>query len=250
MDRRKFQGLSNIIRFNWPFYVLAIGSVTACLLTGFLVSGGRYISYALGISILIGGITGLSLIVSFYIYDLSGLYHLSWLPDLATGQIVNIHAGFDETSHLLAKKYPNCHLSVFDFYDPVKHREPSIARARKAYPAFPGTRTITTEKIPLEPDSADVICLLFAAHEIRLGPERELFFKRLKTSLKDSGKIIVAEHLRDRLNFMAYTVGFFHFLPKATWMSTFRAGGLQVRQHAKLTPFVTIYTLEKDGMES
>ncbi len=93
--------------------------------------------------------------------------------NIGTGkQLVNINAGFDETSLLLKEKYPDSDLIVFDFYDPVKHTEISIERARKAYPQFPGTTKISTNNIPLKDNSADYIFLLLAAHEIRNDEER------------------------------------------------------------------------------
>ena len=73
--------------------------------------------------------------------------------------MVNINAGFDETSMLLKQKYPNATLEVFDFYDPTKHTEVSIERARMAYPAFPDTVTISTTNIPLQENSTD--CCVF-----------------------------------------------------------------------------------------
>lgn len=47
--------------------------------------------------------TSVSLLVSYYVYDLSDLYKLNWLHELVANlkrdlKIVNIHAGFDETS--------------------------------------------------------------------------------------------------------------------------------------------------------
>ena len=56
----------------------------------------------------------------------------------AGARIVNIHAGFDETSVMLKEKFPACELIVFDFYDPAKHTEVSIQDGRtKGLPAFP-----------------------------------------------------------------------------------------------------------------
>jgi SAM-dependent methyltransferase len=209
------------------------------------------------LQLLIVAVSGISLLVSFYIYDLSGLYRLTWLDEkvlvgdgpggMSAGLIVNIHAGFDETSHLLVKKYPGCELKVFDFYDPDKHTEVSIARARKAYPSFPGTVRIGTDALPLGRGVADTVFLVFAAHEIRADEERVSFFQELGRVLKDSGRIIIVEHLRDLPNFLAYNIGFFHFLPVSAWTRTFGQAGLRVCNKKKVTPFITTYTLFKNG---
>lgn len=273
MERLRFQGVTNIIRFNWHFYVLSIFFVVVLSVPGRWLAGGRYLGYTMLLQLLILVVTGISLLVSFYIYDLSGLYRLAWLDEKVPvgdgrstmaegftgrvpgrsadrepeGLIVNIHAGFDETSQLLVKKYPDCELKVFDFYDPDKHTEVSIARARKVYPPFPGTVRITTDALPMGRGLADTVFLMFAAHEIRADEERVRFFKELGRVLKDSGRIIVVEHLRDLPNFLAYNIGFFHFLPVSAWAETFRQAGFGVCNKKKVTPFITTYTLFKNG---
>ncbi|MES2649184.1 MAG: hypothetical protein V4717_20065 [Bacteroidota bacterium] len=51
---------------------------------------------------------------------------MNWLNGIVVKKgdtIINVHAGFDETSSLLAARYPAAFLKVFDFYDPLKHTE-------------------------------------------------------------------------------------------------------------------------------
>ncbi|MEP7234362.1 MAG: methyltransferase domain-containing protein [Ignavibacteriota bacterium] len=194
------------------------------------------------------GAIAISLIVSCYVYDFSDLYKLKWLDKLQilrTGKLMNINAGFDETSSLLKNKYPSTELMVFDFYDSEKHTEPSIRRARKAYPAFLNTRQCTTTYLPLEENSVDNIFLIFSAHEIRNDNERIGFFKEMSRVLKPSGEIVVTEHLRDTPNFIAYTLGFFHFHTNATWLKTFHSAELGVVRKIKITPFISTFVLKK-----
>lgn len=181
------------------------------------------------------------------------MYSLNWLDSISLSKgspIVNIHAGFDESSHLLKHKFPEAELSVLDFYDPVKHTEVSIKRARKAYPAFPGTKAISTSQLPLAESSGDCIFLILAAHEIRNEEERLAFFTGLKHALKPDGKIIVTEHLRDLPNFMAYTIGFFHFLPESHWKKAFKDSGLHISERFRITPFINTFILTKHGPTS
>ena len=247
--RKPFQGVANIIRFNWHFYVLSLGFVLLLLLVSKFLQGDLQFYFNL-LSVLIVIPVIISLLISFYIYDLSGLYNLNWLNHLhirENSKIVNINAGFDETSILLKAKFDLPELHVFDFYDPLKHTEISIKRARKTYPPFPGTRQITTTHIPLEDHTADYIFLIFSAHEIREENERILFFKELRRVIKPSGQIVVTEHLRDPANFLAYTIGFFHFLSKSSWKRTFQSASLILVKEKKLNPFVTTYTLKTHG---
>ena len=244
--RKPGQGVWNIIRFNWHFYVLAAGAV---LLLSILInfSPPPYRVFGILAGLLVITPTLLSLLVSYYVYDASGLYRLDWLNVLripSGGKFVNINAGFDETSHLLQSKFPAAELVVFDFYNPATHTEVSIRRARKAYPAYPGTRQVPTNHLPLPDGYADVVFIIFAAHEIRNTAERISFFQELRRVLKQDGTIVVTEHLRDLPNFLAYNLGAFHFLPKASWRRAFQSARLQVLKEIKTTPFVTTFMLE------
>jgi ubiquinone/menaquinone biosynthesis C-methylase UbiE len=249
--RKPFQGLINIIRFNWHYYVLSVFTVVLILI---IACNFHSVGVAGNIlATLIIASTVISLAVSTYIYDFSDVYKFSWLDDLVYKEeekIINIHAGFDETSQLIKNRYSNAELFVADFYDASRHTEISIQRARGAYPSFPGTKQITTANLPFDDNYADKIFNIFSAHEIRNKDERIVFFRELYRVLKPGGKIFVTEHLRDPANFLAYNVGFFHFHSRKAWLKSFRSAGLSVSKEIKITPFITTYILEKNGTAS
>lgn len=248
--RTPLQGLRNIIHFNWPFYVLAIvGVVAGMWLANWL--GGHFLLLGGLIAIFVLLTTFTSLLVSWYVYDGSDLYGLAWLGDLGKpDKIVNINAGFDETSSLLAIRFPAAKLRIFDFYDPELHTEPAIKRARKVYPPYPGTELITTGQLPLAAQSTDLIFLLFAAHEIRDPEERARFFGLLRKALKPDGKIILVEHLRDTANYLAYSFGALHFVSDANWRRTFSMAGFEDVKSTRINPFVVKYTLAQHAATS
>lgn len=248
--RTPLQGLRNIIRFNWPFYVLAIAGVFAGIWLATWL-GGRFILLGGLIAIFVLFTTFTSLLVSWYVYDGSDLYGLDWLGELGEPKsIVNINAGFDETSSLLAVRFSNAQLRVLDFYDPKLHTEPSIKRARAAYPPYPGTEPITTANLPLADHSTDLVFLIFAAHEIRDPDERARFFGLLRKALKPDGEIIVVEHLRDTANYLAYSFGALHFVSDANWQLTFSAAGFEDVTKTRINPFVVKYTLSPNAAKS
>jgi SAM-dependent methyltransferase len=245
--RKPFQGVGNIIRFNWHFYFCVALLCTVLIYTKKLIPENLNLIFNLA-TISAVAITFLTLLVSFYVYDFSGLYKLNWLPNSKENiSIANINAGFDETSELLKLKYPKSDLTVLDFYDPLKHTEISIKRARKAYPAYPNTKTTTTANLPLQTNSLDKIFLIFSAHEIRNENERVAFFIELTRVLKNEGEIYVTEHLRDLPNFLAYNIGFMHFLAHDTWIKAFSQSKLTIKSKEKLNPFITNFTLIKNG---
>lgn len=250
--RKPFQGVWNIVRFNWHFYVLALGFLLILLLlTNNVDAAWRIYLIVFGLMIFLPVLISLS--VSYYVYDLSGLYNMNWVDtfiDAKKSKIININAGFDETSILLRNMFPGSELIVLDFYNPEKHTEVSIKRARKAYPVFPGTIPVKETNLPIADNSADKIFVIFAAHEIRNEDDRIKFFMELKRILKPAGQIIIAEHLRDNANFIAYNIGFFHFYSKQSWLNIFYSAGLQFKSEQKHTPFISIFTLTKHGSTS
>lgn len=242
--RKPGQGVFNIIRFNWHFYVIAFFVVVLFLSLATYLSGWWGSKLLVLATFLIALSTIVSLVASWWVYDLSNLYTLKWLKLPTTPKrIVNINAGFDETSKLLQQKYPNAKLLVLDFYDPALHTEVSIHRARQAYPPYPGTRSVTATSLPLAPQSLDFIFLCLSAHEIRDNEERTQFFQTLKKSLTPNGRIVLVEHLRDLPNFLAYNIGFFHFYNLNTWTTTFASAQLKMLNKEKITPFVNVFYL-------
>ncbi len=244
-SRKPFEGVLNIVRFNWHFYLVAIPAVLFVVYIGWYFSGVVSLLHFAAAALAALSIA-VSLIASWYIYDRSNLYTLDWLDGFdipAPKYIANINAGFDETSALLKNKFPETELDVFDFYDPKKHTEVSIERARNAYPPFPGTRLLDTGKTDLEQGHYDIIFLILAVHEIRENRERINFFRQLKLSLAPNGRIIIVEHQRDIANFMAFNIGFLHFHSPNTWKENFESAGLKLLAVKKLTPFLNIYNL-------
>ncbi len=247
--RKPLQGVWNIVRFNWHFYALSAGGILLLMVLRIYLPGALLIAANLLIVCILATLV-ISLGVSCYIYDYSGLYNLSWMdgiPQKENEQLLNIHAGFDETSALLQDKFPTAELSVFDFYDPLKHTEVSIKRARRTYPAFPGTQPVQTVHLPLADQTIDKVFALLAAHEVRDEQERQVFFREINRVLHPMGYLVVTEHLRDTANFFVYNIGAFHFHSRNTWLRTFTAGGFSLEQEIKITPFISTFILRKHG---
>lgn len=245
IKRIKFQGVLNILSFNRHFYVY--GLIALVLIIGSnmiwhwpsLLFGGTILAFLYGLL--------MPLIVSAYVYDYSGYYDFHWLKSLEAQssdpqQIVNINAGFDETSFIIKRIFPRSGLEVFDFYDPERHTEPAIIRARKVSLVYPNTRHILSNTIPIQDRSVDIIFLLSAAHEIRSQDEKVQFLKECHRICRQNGKVIMVEHLRDLPNFLAFTIGFTHFFSKKVWKKAFGSAGFSSIAETKFTPFMSIFT--------
>jgi len=248
IKRRKFQGVLNILSFNRHFYVFGLITL-ALIIASYLTFHWPALLFWMIIGAFLYGLI-MPLIVSAYVYDFSGYYDFNWLKrlnieDPGPKRILNINAGFDETSFIIKNTFPQAELSVFDFYDAERHTEPAIIRARKVSLVYPNTKQIISNSIPLENGSADIIFLLSAAHEIRSQEEKVQFLKECHRLCKQNGRVIMVEHLRDLPNFLAFSIGFTHFFSKVTWKKAFEKAGFSSFAETKFTPFMSIFNCSR-----
>ncbi|MBP0903458.1 class I SAM-dependent methyltransferase [Mariniflexile gromovii] len=244
IKRKKFQGVLNILSFNRHFYVWGMAMLTLIILSPYIFKWSDLLLWII-ITAFIYGLF-MPLIVSAIVYDFSGYYDFKWLNNLKktdskTNKIVNINAGFDETSFILKNNFPESDLKVFDFYNAKLHTEPAIIRARKVSLVYPNTQEIKSNTLPLEDNSIDIIFLLSAAHEIRLHEEKIQFLKECRRVCKPNGQVIMVEHLRDLTNFFAFSIGFTHFFSRKVWKSAFISAGFSEFTETKFTPFMSIF---------
>jgi len=246
--RRKFQGALNILSFNRHFYMLGLGILAALIASHLLIEWSDILFWFITVAFLYGLI--MPLIVSAYVYDFSGYYSFHWLKNLIRNDervklIVNINAGFDETSFIIKNKFPHSDLKVFDFYNARQHTEPAIKRARKVSLVYPNTQQIASDLIPLKDNTVDVVFLLSAVHEIRSNEEKVRFLKECHRLCKPGGKVIMVEHLRDFPNFLAFSVGFSHFFSRSVWKNAFERAGFSSFQETKFTAFMSIFNCSR-----
>jgi len=246
--RRKFQGALNILSFNRHFYVSGLGVLAALIASHLLIEWSGILFWLIIVAFLYG--FTMPLIVSAYVYDFSGYYSFQWLKNLIrNGErvklIVNINAGFDETSFIIKNQFPHSDLKVFDFYTASQHTEPAIKRARKVSLVYPNTQQIASDLIPLKDNTVDIVFLLSAVHEIRSNDEKVQFLKECYRLCKPDGKVIMVEHLRDFPNFLAFSVGFSHFFSRSVWKNAFERAGFSSFQETKFTPFMSIFNCSR-----
>lgn len=245
IKRKNFQGVFNILSFNRHFYFAGLAVMALLFASRLFIAWPQPLFWTV-MALFIYGLI-MPLIVSAYVYDFSGFYKFEWLDkiikeDGSRKQLVNINAGFDETSFIIHHKFPSSHLAVFDFYNEKQHTEPAIRRARKVSMVYPGNQQVPANAIPMNTHSTDIIFLLSAVHEIRSQEEKIIFLKECHRICKPGAKVIMVEHLRDFPNFVAFSIGFTHFFSKRTWKEAFREAGFSSFHENKFTPFMSVFT--------
>ena len=242
--RKKFQGVLNILSFNRHFYVFGLGALILLFISHAVVKWPAPVFWVIAAAFGYGLI--MPLLVSAYVYDFSGYYDLNWMNELVhdhknPDRIINISAGFDETSFILKEKFPWADLKAFDFYNAKQHTEVAIKRARKASLVYPGTQQVASGSFPLADRTVDIVFLLSAVHEIRSHDEKVLFLKECHRICKPAGKVVMVEHLRDFPNFLAFSVGFTHFFSRSTWKNAFERADFATFRETKFTPFMSVF---------
>jgi SAM-dependent methyltransferase len=252
-ERGRYQGVLQILHFNWRMYLATgVGLIAAALAWPLLLMAGR--------AALVVGFTPAvfwmiaSLAVSHYVYDRFPIYDLHWLEralEHTPRRWINIHAGWDETSGVLAAIFPDAVGEAVDLFDPRTMTEPSIReasqmqQARRANHAAVPYISARYDALPFENGTVDAAFAIFAAHELRRREQRVKFFGEVRRVLTSSGELVVMEHARDAWNFLAFGPGFLHFFPRHEWRATAQAVGLEVRTEFELTPFVHVFVMRR-----
>jgi SAM-dependent methyltransferase len=236
-----------ILRLNWPMYVKAAVLATLGLILSRQFEGGPKLAVLLAVAATTFWAAA-SLAASWWIYDRSRIYELHWLNsilDQAPGSWLNLHNGLDEIDPVLRMRYPSSAGQTLDIFDPNEMTEPSIREARRCQLDHPIQRQANWRYLPAANQTYDAVFIVFTAHEFRRPAARERLFIEVQRVLRDSGRIVLVEHLRDWNNFAVFGPGSLHFQSRQAWIKATRPAGLRLLNDRRITPFVHAFVFEK-----
>ncbi|WP_329316026.1 methyltransferase domain-containing protein [Streptomyces sp. NBC_01278] len=242
-------GVREVLGYNWPLYA---GGLSA-------VAGGLALAPRLGRvpaalartgALAAAALLASSTAASWWVYDRSELYSLDWLTALVPdgpGDHLVISTGLDEASHPLRLRYPGKGQTVVDLYDPALTTEGSIRRARRRVPPRPGTLPGSPSRLPVATRSQDTVFAVFAAHELRLAPDREALFAEITRTLRPGGTLVLVEHPRDRANTAVFGPGAWHFMPRREWLRLAHGAGLHAVTETRIANLVTAFAFRRSA---
>jgi len=245
--RRPWQGVFQILQFNWRFYFSTAAAVAMAVLAAPLLPRSLRVGLLIGVAPALFWLTS-SLVVSHYVYDRFPLYDLHWIPRALSrmpSRWLNIHCGLDETSGLLADLFPEAAFDVVDIFDPRAMTEASINQARRFGHSGIAARPARFDDLPFCSGTFDAAFCIFAAHELRQDCKRATLFLEISRILAPGGELVLMEHSRDVWNFLAFGPGFLHFFSRRAWRRTAAQAGFRAQTEISMTPFVRVYILRR-----
>jgi SAM-dependent methyltransferase len=241
-------GVRQIVRLNWPYYAIA-GAVIVITVPAVPRLPGGAVAHAIVYSATAAAAfwTIASLAVSWWVYDRSPLMTGEWIRE-ALGYRprawLNIHAGLDEVTPILRTRLRGSRGRVFDIFDDRDMTEPSIARARIARQGS-NCQRVDFRHLPVPTATIDTVFLLLSAHELRTHDSRCALFHEIHRVLTLDGCLLLAEHLRDVANVLAYGPGAWHFHSRRAWTRGFEQTGFGIYDEFSITPFVRVFVLRR-----
>lgn len=245
--RGRYQGLVQIVNFNWRSYVTALAALGVVSIAWPFLARGERIGIALGIAPALFWLAA-SLAVSHYIYDRSPLYQLDWLARALARPVqswINIHSGWDESSPTLEAVFPAATGQVVDIFDAANMTENSIRLAQRHNLPQPSVAKGRYDALPLNDSLFDTAFCIFAAHELRQHLQRVALFREIARVLDRGGELVLVEHVRDWRNFLAFGPGFLHFFSRPEWRRAASDAALILRKEFTFTPFVRVFIFGK-----
>jgi SAM-dependent methyltransferase len=244
----RYAGVLQIVQYNWRYYFASLCTIFIIGMLLWFRLLPRWGTALTGAAILSAFWSVSSLLASYYVYDYAAVTGWNWLPVMLSfppRAWLNIHAGLDQSTAILARMFPDTGYVVLDIYDSRAMTEPSIARARRLRPSSQPAAASKFDALPIPDSGRDTVFVLFTAHEIRQPARRVEFFRELTRVLGGPGQLLLVEHLRDWKNFVAFGPGFLHFYSRAEWLRVARDVGLTVQHEQSVTPFVRCFLMCK-----
>jgi ubiquinone/menaquinone biosynthesis C-methylase UbiE len=253
LNQPAYSGTLTTLFYNWPIFVgiLFFGLVT-------LVAGlwselpWRWLWLSLGSGSFVVMMT--ILLATYLVYDRGQQREYDRLAELGrvdqANVVLAITCGKLRGTRGLLPHFQQGHYFLIDIYDETKMTDQALGRARRWEPPLETNRRIYRQsgratKLPVPHQWADVIYCDFSLHELPDPADRAAIFAEFGRVLKPQGRLLIAEHGRDWLNFLAFGPGVFSFFSPATWQAHIRAAGLSVRHHERWRGLVHLWVAGK-----
>jgi ubiquinone/menaquinone biosynthesis C-methylase UbiE len=253
LQNQHYSGTIATALYNWPLFggILFFGLI-ALLAGSFMPAPWHWL-------LIIAGSGALVLIVnilaaSFIAYDWGQKREYDRLVELGgldkATVVIDITAGKLRGTRGLLSCFQQGHYFVIDIYDSEKMPDAALRRAREMQPALEVDRriyrrTAKPASLPIPHNWADIIYCSFSLHEVQDPADRQAIFGEFARILKPNGRLLIAEHGRDGLNFLAFGPGVLSFLKPSAWTKYIEEAGLVIKHHERWHGLVHLWVAER-----
>ncbi len=250
----QYSGTISTLLYNWPIFAGGILFSVVALIVGWLLPvPWRWAFIISGSATLI--LLFVILLATFSVYDAGKRHEYDRLAEL--GEVVNANVVLDITcgklrgTRGLLSHFSSGHYFLIDIFDAKKMKDLALSRARDLEPPIEVGHRIyrrpgQADNLPVPHQWADVIYCSFSLHELQDPADREAIFKEFARVLKPDGRLLIAEHGRNWLNFLAFGPGVLSFFTPATWRRHIAKAGLTIQHQERWRGLVHLWVVGRD----
>lgn len=253
LRKQQYSGTISTLVYNWPIFTgILVFGLAALLSSAFLMAPWNWLFWVAGVGamILIFNIV----VASYYVYDFGRQREYDRLAELAdlseANVVIDVTCGKLRGTQGLLSRFNRGHYFVLDIYDPEKMPDAALRRARTMTPVLETDqriyrRSAKVGSLPIPHSWADIVYCSFSLHELQNGDDRQKIFAEFTRILKPNGKLLIAEHSRDWLNFIAFGPGVFSFFSAETWTKHMSEVGLVIKHHQRWRGLAHLWVAER-----
>jgi ubiquinone/menaquinone biosynthesis C-methylase UbiE len=253
LEHPHYSGTMATLLYNWPIFASILFFGVVALSAGWWVTAPwQWLLNVVGAGSFV--VIFAILLATYLVYDRGQQREYDRLAEL--GQVAQANVVLDITcgklrgTRGLLPHFQRGHYFLIDIYDEKKMTDQALSRARRMEPPLEVGRRIYRQagqasKLPVPHHWADVIFCDFSLHELQDAEDRAVIFAEFARVLKPNGRILIAEHGRDWLNFLAFGPGIFSFFSPATWEQHISAAGLSIEHHEQWRGLVHLWVVGK-----
>ncbi len=254
---RKYQGLLRHLYLHWPRYLfLYSGMVGFLLLTAVSALQNRLGLYLLSALLFMafGYLLFAGLWAAHKLHDRDELqphhvlFNMSQLP--TKGQMLYINLGLRHRALALGRRLTTGKAFVVDVYNPQLTPSGAVKRGRARRPAIladprfewlDGTITL----LPLPDESVHAAFLPQILSEFWQEGDRLTLLKEIYRVLPQNGRLLIAEQVQSRINWLTLGPWALTLKPAAYWTTLLNQAGFIVRKEVDLQGYILCIRAEK-----
>ncbi|MFW6042443.1 MAG: class I SAM-dependent methyltransferase [Chloroflexota bacterium] len=253
-----FSGTLKHVNANWPSYLVGYGGAIVLALTLILFAAGRQWWGLLLAAVVAMLVAAYFLVASLWAahqqFDFKQnqpatvLFKIGGLQP--TQSFVHVGLGTQETPVRLSRHLTSGCVTAVDVYNPQLAPGRALARRRQhSRPPHSDPRLTWSEGsinlLPLPDSSTDAVTVNHTLTELWQHGDRQRLLQEIHRTLRPGGKLVLAEPVRTRTNWLVGGIAALRMEPLPYWRRLLTESGFHLRQEQNVRNFYYCFVAEK-----